>query len=445
MIENPVYGGAYAYGKTAVATGYDAAGGAKIRRKPRSDWLALMPNAHEGYVSWEKFEAIRKMVSGNIPTSRHHGAPKHGDALLAGLLRCHRCGRKLTLRYSGAEHDIPRYSCSRGWLDNGEPRCIAFGGLGVDDAIENALLAVVGPGAIAAAVAAEKEAKEGRDQVREALVRDLEAARYAADRAFRQYDATDPANRLVAGELEARWNKALVHVAEVEGKIAAHDAEKAVPAVDPASLMTLATDLKSVWTAPTTDARLKKRIVRTLIHEVVADIDDKASEIVLFVHWVGGVHSEMRLPRRRRGQRNSASIDVIAAVRQLVLIAKDDLIAGILNRNGFMTGHGNRWTRERVTALRSHHRIPVYKAADDGIEPWLNLSDAAKLLHVSPKTLRLATEAGKIEAVHPLPDGPWIFGRAALSTPTARAITEQARQNPKHPAGSHHDQQNLFS
>jgi hypothetical protein len=204
---------------------------------------ALMPNAHEGCVSWEKFEAIRKMVSSNIPTSRHHGAPKHGDALLAGLLRCHRCGRKLTLRYSGAKHHLPRYSCSRGWLDNGEPRCIAFGGLWVDEAIENALLAVVGPGAIAAATAAEKEAKEGRDQVREALVRDLEAARYAADRAFRQYDATDPANRLVVGELEARWNKALVHVAEVEGKIAAHDAEKAVPAVEPASLMTLATDL----------------------------------------------------------------------------------------------------------------------------------------------------------------------------------------------------------
>ena len=446
MIENPIYGGAYAYGKTAVAAGYDAAGvGTKIRRKPRSDWLALMPNAHEGYVSWEKFEAIRKMVSGNIPTSRHHGAPKHGDALLAGLLRCHRCGRKLTLRYSGAKHHIPRYSCSRGSLDNGEPHCIAFGGLSVDDAIENALLAVVGPGAIAAAAAAEKEAKEGRDQVREALVRDLEAARYAADRAFRQYDATDPANRLVAGELEARWNKALVHVAEVEGKIAAHDAEKAVPAVEPASLMTLATDLKSVWTAPTTDARLKKRIVRTLIHEVVADIDDKASEIVLFIHWVGGVHSEMRLPKRRRGQRNSTSTDVIAAVRQLVLIAKDDLIAGILNRNGFTTGHGNRWTRERVTALRSHHRIPVYKAVDDGIEPWLNLSDAAKLLHVSPKTLRLATEAGVIEAVHPLPDGPWIFSRAALSTLTARAITEQARQNSKRPAGSHPDQQNLFS
>ena len=446
MIENPIYGGAYAYGKTAVAAGYDGAGArVKLRRKARSEWLALMPNTHEGYISWEKAEAIRKMVSSNIPTSRHHGAPKHGDALLAGLLRCRRCGRKLTLRYSGAKHHIPRYSCTRGWMDNGEPRCIAFGGLRVDDAIENALLTVVGPGAIAAAVAAEKEANQRQDQVRDALTRDLEAARYASDRAFRQYDATDPTNRLVAGELEARWNKALARVAEVEGKIAAHDATKVATAADPASLAALAADLKTVWTAPSTDARLKKRIVRTVIHEVVADIDADAAEIVLLVHWVGGVHSEIRLPRRRRGQRTSTSADVIAAVRQLVLIADDNVIAGVLNRNGLVTGYGNRWTRERVTSLRSHHRIAVYKPAEDGIEPWLNLGKAARLLHVAPKTLRLAAEASEIEALHPLPDGPWIFNRAALSTSPARAITERARQNPKHPTGSHPDQQTLFS
>ncbi len=195
IIENPIYGGAYAYGKTTGGMGHGAAGaGVKIRRKPRVDWLALMPHVHDGYVSWEKAEAIRTMVSSNVPTSRHHGAPKHGDALLAGLIRCRRCGRKLTLRYSGAKHHIPRYSCSRGWMDNGESRCIAFGGLRVDDAIEDALLAVVGPGAIAAAVAAEKEAGQRRDQVLDALKRDLEAARYAVDRAFRQYDAADPAS-----------------------------------------------------------------------------------------------------------------------------------------------------------------------------------------------------------------------------------------------------------
>ena len=190
----------------------------RSRRKPREEWLALKPGAHEGYVDWERAEAIRKMVSDNVPTSRHHGAPKHGDALLAGPVRCRRCGRKLTVRYTGAKHNIPRYACLRGRLDNGEPRCIAFGGLRVDDAIEEALLQVVEPGAIAAALAAEAEAGHRRDQVREAMMRDLEAARYAADRAFRQYDAADPANRLVAAELETRWNQALARVAEVESE-----------------------------------------------------------------------------------------------------------------------------------------------------------------------------------------------------------------------------------
>src|SRR3954465_11413401 len=445
MITNPIYGGAYAYGKTSVTVHYDGVMAcSRSRRKPREEWLALHPGTHEGYVDWERSEAIRRMVSDNIPNSRHHGAAKHGDALLAGLIRCHRCGRKLTIRYTGTKHNIPRYSCSRGWLDNGEPRCIAFGGLRVDDAIEEALLGVVGPGAIAAAATAEKQATQRRDQVREALGRDLEAARYGADRAFRQYDAADPANRLVAGQLETRWNAALSRVGEIEAKIAAHEVTKPVPAVDPVALDRLASNLKSVWSAPTTDARLKKRIVRTLIQEIVADLDDASAEIVLVVHWVGGAHSQIRLPKRRRGQRNSTSADIVEAVRQLALIANDDLIAGVLNRNGLKTGNGNRWTRERVTSLRSSYRIPVFKPAEDGGEPWLNLSDAAKLLKVAPKTLRLAAEAGTIDGCHPLPDGPWIFARAVLASPSAQIITERARRNPKYRTGSHPDQKNLF-
>jgi DNA invertase Pin-like site-specific DNA recombinase len=445
MVENPVYGGAYAYGRTAATNRYGASAGAQIRRKARADWLALKPGAHDGYVSWERFEAIRTMVSSNIPSSRHHGAPKHGDALLAGLIRCRRCGRKLTLRYTGVRHHIPRYSCSRGWMDNGEPRCIAFGGLRVDDAIEEALLGVVGPGAIAAAIAATEEAVERRDQVCDALGRDLEAAHYAADRAFRQYDAADPTNRLVAGELEARWNTALVRVADLESKIVAHETASPTPTIDPAALALLGANLKTVWSAPTTDARLKKRIARTLIHEVVADIDDDASEIVIAVHWTGGAHSELRLPKRRRGQRNSTPADIIAAVRELALIASDDLIAGLLNRNGLQTGCGNRWTRERVTSLRSHHRIPVFKTAADGVEPWLNLSDAARVLKIASKTLRLAAEAGEIEARHPLSDGPWIFARAELLTDAAKSIAERARRNTRYPAGPNRGQQSLFN
>jgi hypothetical protein len=164
-----------------------------------------------------------------------------------------------------------------------------------------------------------------------ALNRDLEAARYAADRAFRQIRAVEPRDRLVAGEREARWNKALARMAEVESKITAHEAAKVVTVAEPASPATLAADLKTVWSAPSTDARLKKRIVRTVIHEVIADIDPEAAEIFLIILWSGGVHNEIRLPRQRRGQRNGASADVITAVQQLVLVANDGLIAGGLS------------------------------------------------------------------------------------------------------------------
>src|SRR5205085_737100 len=145
-----------------------------------------------------------------------------------------------------------RYVCRRGRLDYGEPSCIGFGGLRVDDAIEAALLAVVRPAAAAAALAAEPQAAARRDQARDALLRDLEAVRYAADRASRQYDAADPENRLVAGELEARWNRALARVAEVERRIADHDAAAPRrPGLEPVSFAALAEDLAAVWAAPT--------------------------------------------------------------------------------------------------------------------------------------------------------------------------------------------------
>jgi DNA invertase Pin-like site-specific DNA recombinase len=446
IIANPAYGGAYAYGKTGVAARYDGSGAtARPRRKAREEWLALRPGAPEGYIDWERAEAIRKMVSDNAPSAGYHGAPKHGAALLAGLLRCRRCGRKLTVQYTGVKHDIPRYVCLRGRLDYGEPSCIAFGGLRVDDVVEEALLAVVQPVAAEAALAAEAQAAAQRDQAREALLRDLEAARYAADRAFRQYDAADPKNRLVAGELEARWNGALTRVAEIEKRIADHDVT--VPRrldLEPLTFATLAEDLKSIWTAPTTDARLKKRIVRTVIREAIADLDNETAEIVVIIHWMGGAHTEHRLPRRRRGQRNSTSAEIVETVGKLALISKDDIIAGILNRNGFKTGNGNRWSRERVTSLRSSYSIAVHRPAEDGVEPWLNLRQAAALVGVAPRTLRIAAERGEIDALHPLGDGPWIFKRADLEGPAAQALALRVRSNPRYPTVSSPNQQDLF-
>ncbi len=277
------------------------------------------------------------------------------------------------------------------------------------------------------------------------MTRDLEAARYAADRAFRQYDATDPENRFVAGELEARWNRALTRAAACEARIAEHDAAAPAPVSAPVSFDAMAEDFQAVWSAPTTDARLKKRIVRTLVHEAVADIDDGAAEIMLTLHWVGGAHTEHRLPRRRRGQRTSTPADIVQAVRSLALITRDDVIAGVLNRNGLKTGHGNRWTRERVASVRSSYHIPVFSGAPEGEEPWLNLSQAATLIGVAPRTLRLAAERGDVKADHPLSDGPWIFSRGDLDGPGARNLVELSTRALKHPAVHDPAQQSLFA
>ena len=446
VIAHPAYGGAYAYGRTGVTVRYDGAG-AKVgmRRKARDEWLALKPGTHEGYVEWDRAEAIRMMVSDNIPSAGTRGAPKHGAALLSGLLRCRRCGRKMTVQYTGKHGNIPRYSCIRGRLDYCEPNCIGFGGLRVDDTVEAAVLAVIQPAAVEAALAAETQTVARRDQAREHMMRDLEAARYAAERALRQYDAADPENRLVTGELESRWNSALVRVADIEKRIAHHDAVAPSPAdVEAVSFTTLAADFATVWAAPSTDVRLKKRIVRTVLEEAVGDIDDDTAEIVLVLHWAGGAHTEHRLPKRRRGQRNSAPSDTVEAVRTLALIAKDDVIAGFLNRNGLTTGNGNRWTRARVTALRSTYKIPVFRPDESGNEPWLNLRNAAALAGVAPRTLRIAAEQGRIDALHPLSDGPWLFSRQELEGTSGQEIARSARAHRLHPAAPAPGQESLF-
>jgi DNA invertase Pin-like site-specific DNA recombinase len=435
ILTQPVYGGAYAYGKTEQVLRYEK-GEARYgcRRKPRDQWLALIPDAHEGYVSWEEFERLQKIIHDNTPGLI--GAAKKGPSMLAGILRCRRCGRKLTVRYTGNRHNVLRYTCNRGWLDNGEARCIAFGGIPVDEAIAREVLRVVQPAAIEAAIQASQQEARLRDQVLEALRRDLEAAQYAAQRTQRQFDAADPENRLVTGELERRWNVALTQVREIELKIATHQGGVAAhrPAIEE-EFVDLARDLESVWQDAGTDTRLKKRIVRTLIEEVIVDVDSAAGEIILIIHWKGGVHTELRLPRRRRGQNNAQSPkELIQSVASLALICSDDLIAGILNRNGMRTGRGNRWTRERVTALRSHHNIPVYDAQKCRVDGWMNLTGAAAFLGVSPRTLRLAVDRGEIAAEHPLPDGPWIFEKAALETDASiRFVRRIRRERPALP------------
>ncbi len=445
-LTHPIYGGAYTYGKTETIVSYDNdQPRQRIRRKPRDQWLALIPHAHDGYVSWEQFERVQQMISDNHLGHGRPGAAKRGAALLAGLLRCRRCGRKLTVRYTGCRHDVLRYSCYRGWLDNGEARCIAFGGIPADETIGREVLRVVQPGAMEAAIVASRDETRKRDEVVEALKRDLEAARYEAHRAWKQYDGVDPENRLVADELERRWNQALWRVGELEGRIeqqTSHHDQNPAPALE--DFEDLAAGIEALWHDPNTDARLKKRIVRTLIHEVVVDVDAEAGEIILIIHWKGGVHTELRLPRRRRGQSNQhTSKEIVDAVRVLARICSDDLIAATLSRNGLRTGRGNRWTRERLASLRNKHKIRCYRFEESKSDGWMNLTKAAKCLRVSPKTLRLAVERGEIEAEHPLDDGPWVFNQRALDTEAAATLVARAHRHQVDPALPKKRQRNL--
>jgi DNA invertase Pin-like site-specific DNA recombinase len=210
ILTHPAYGGAYAYGKTESASWYEHGAGRKVyRRRPKERWLALIPHAHEGYITWERFQQIRCTLAGNVPGASEPGAAKRGAALLAGVLRCRRCGRKLTVHYTGRHRNMLRYCCDRGWLDQAAPKCIAFGGVPVDEEIGHQLLRVVQPAAVEAAALAHQNERHRQDEVRAALERDLEAARYQAHRAGKQFDAVDPENRLVADELERRWNASL--------------------------------------------------------------------------------------------------------------------------------------------------------------------------------------------------------------------------------------------
>jgi DNA invertase Pin-like site-specific DNA recombinase len=437
MLSNPIYGGAYSYGKTEHTVRYEhGEPRASSRRRPREEWLAFIPQAHEGYVSWEEFERIRQTMAANTRAWGHAGPVTRGPALLTGLLRCRRCGRKLVVCYTGNAHNVLRYICVRGARDNGEPRCISFGGLVVDDAIGKEILRVVQPAAVDAAVVASEAAAHQQDEVLKAWTRELEAARYAARRAQKQYDAIDPENRLVADELERRWNTGLQRVREIEERIDRHVHGRRQPVVPTREeFENLAADLETVWRNPHADVRLKKRLVRTLIHEIVVDTDPEAGEVILVIHWKGGVHTELRVPRRRRGQcATHTSKNVVDAVRVLARICSDDLLANVLNRNGLLTGRGNRWTRERVVSLRTHHDIACYDRDRRTFEGLMNLNEAARVLGISARTLRLAVERGEIEAAHPLRDGPWVFHRQALETPAAAALVARVRDRNHRPA-----------
>jgi hypothetical protein len=183
----------------------------------------------------------------------------------------------------------------------------------------------------------------------------------------------------------------------------------------------LASDLEALWNNPEADELTKKRLLRALIREIVVDI-------VLLIHWKGGVHTPLRLPRRRRGE-SSGHIpkDIVESVRVLSRIYSDEMIAGVLNRAKLTTARGNYWTRALVTSLRFNHEIKCHDAQRQAAEGWLNLSQAARVVGVSNRTLRIAIERGYIAAERPIACGPWVLNKQALESEDAKRLLDRVR------------------
>ena len=265
ILSKPVYAGAYAYGKTETRTKIVEGRARKSagHRKPQSEWRVLIKEHHPGYLSWDEYERNQSMIAANahIHSGGEPKAGRGGGALVSGLLRCRRCGRMMQVFYPGT---LVRYVCNAGRSRYGEGTCISFGGLRVDAAVSKQVLEAVSGNAIQAALDAADQMQQKQRDLHTAVELELEQARYEARLAARRYESVDPDQRLVAAELEARWNTALQKVKELESKLHAFDREsQSVPVPNKQTLLSLAQDLPAIWNSPSTDMRLKQRIVRS--------------------------------------------------------------------------------------------------------------------------------------------------------------------------------------
>ncbi len=432
VLSNPIYAGAYAFGRTMTRTTVVDGQPHKTRghRRQPDEWIALQRDHHEPYIPWERYEQHQQMIAQNAQMKglMVRGAVRRGPSLLAGLLRCGQCGRRLHVGYSGTRGQVPRYTCRGAHLNHGTAPCLAMGGLRVDAGIDREVVRVLTPGAIEAALASASRAADDTAIARRAIELELREARYEAARAHRQYDAVEPEHRLVVETLEARWNAALERVRLLEQRVTTTTAEPgSVP--DRARLLRLAEDFPAVWSASTTDIRTKKRIVRLLIEEiVVTPITGPRPQVSLLIHWKGGTHTQLVIARNRTGQ-HGRSTDRVAVdvVRALARSLPDGQIARVLNRLGYRTGADNTWTQARVASLRQHHEIPVFDRAVDR-RALLTIAEAATTLGVSAGTVRRMLVARILPGTQPVAHAPWAIQAADLTLePVQRAITAVKR------------------
>ena len=435
MLTNPIYAGAYAFGRTGSRVTIEA-GRKRIARgfkRERTEWEVLLTDHHEGYLSWAEFERNQRLIADNANSKglMVRRSIRRGDTLLAGLLRCGHCGRKLHVAYGGAHGEAGRYHCKGSFVNHGGDRCISFGSLRVDQAVGAEIMRLLKPLGIEAALGAIEARKLQATEKRSQIELALKQAHYEASLARRQYDAVDPDNRLVAGELERRWNDKLIEVRRLEDELEAFDRQRPLTLGEQERdrLMQLGADLELAWSHPAATMATRKRIVRAVLHEIVVRVEGGFVDMVL--HWQGGDHTPLKVKKNTTGKhRWTVEEDTEALVRALARMMPDRAIASILNRAGKVTGRHNGWTESRVRGLRNRLGISVYREGERAERGELTLNEAAAGLNVSAMTILRMIRNGVLPARQLCKGAPWVIKAADLDNDIVRAEASGRRQRP---------------
>jgi DNA invertase Pin-like site-specific DNA recombinase len=424
ILTNPIYAGAYAFGRTTSKVSVEQ-GRKRVRRgvhRPMAEWDVLIKDHHEPYITWDEFERNQRVIANNATgkgSAMAKGAVRRGELLLPGLLRCGHCGRKLHVSYSGK---LGRYSCYGARTNHGTARCISISGLSIDAAVSAEVLRILQPLGIDAAVRAINAQTHETSAAQRQLELSLQQARYEAAHARRQYDAVDPANRLVAGELERRWNEALQTVRKIEVEIVAIVAAKPpLGEQERKQLMQLGADLELAWSHPAATAATRKRILRTALNEIV--VRKEGAVINMILHWRGGDHTALQVKLRfnAAGRHHwPPPEDTIALVRELARLMPDRQIARLLNRSGKLTGYGNGWTEQRVRGFRKHHDIAVYRNGEWAERGEITLDAAAQIIGVTKMTALRMIRRGDLKGRQACKGAPWVINAQDLAAFGAR-------------------------
>ena len=451
LLCNPFYAGAYVWGRRPVST--VLAGGRLEKRQSATrraeDCRVFIPDHHVGYIDWATYEENQKMIrrnSVNWQGDESMAAIRAGQGLLVGLLRCGHCGRKLHVRYWGGSGTNARYLC-KGDYDDGGQYCLGFGGASVDRRLGQELLKVISPLGVEASLKALEELSAGDAAQRATLSNKLEQLEYEAKKAFEQYDAVDARNRLVAGELERRWNEKLEEVETTKQRLSSLNEKRwSLSSDEEESIRLMGGNFAESWHSDSCPPTLKKMIFRTTMEEIVvrADADKKTLEFT--IHWKGGVHTQLTMERPRSAAEIATPVEALEIIRRMAVRHGDDQIASVLNRLGHSTGKGKRWNQERVATARRNHSIPGQKRALPDPDR-VSLSEAARICGVSHRTIERLVETGLLKREQATPRAPWEIRRMDLDAEPVRSIVERLLRTGKlilH-GGSVDNQHRLFS